>query len=284
MSNTYNPTRTVWQGMVRRCTDPRSQSYVRYGAVGITVCERWKSYATFKEDMGLRPNGMTLDRIDSSRGYEPGNCRWVSWKEQNRNKRSTRLVTIDGETKCVAAWAEQAGVSTRFLCQRLKRGLTGRALLAPSNERSAVERRIAQLEEERDELRRQVAALEAERSEWRLLTESAEFRAGEALVRAEALERGQDVATKALAEVTRERDEARANYRFMVERAADEKLDGYRELASRLERAEASQCFVPDADGVVRIHNVQGAELIGVPDGSTLEIRNGRFHPPKEKP
>jgi hypothetical protein len=78
--------------MRTRCFNTSRAEYPLYGGRGITVCERWKnSFAAFLEDMGERPDGHTLDRIDMNSGYEPGNCRWATATEQSRNRRSTKL-------------------------------------------------------------------------------------------------------------------------------------------------------------------------------------------------
>lgn len=100
---TQSPTRSVrtprersnystwrsWMSMLWRVDDPRCSSYPRYGGRGITVCERWRSFDAFLDDMGPRPEGRTLDRIDNDRGYEPGNCRWATPKEQRANQRQS---------------------------------------------------------------------------------------------------------------------------------------------------------------------------------------------------
>lgn len=78
--------------MKQRCTNPKHDAYADYGGRGITVCERWaKSFSAFVDDVGPRPAGTTLDRRDNSKGYEPGNVRWATSAEQNRNNRGNRL-------------------------------------------------------------------------------------------------------------------------------------------------------------------------------------------------
>lgn len=78
-----------------RCTNPRRNGYPHYGGRGITVCERWQKFENFYADMCPAPPGLTLDRIDVNRGYEPGNCRWADWSTQRVNKRSPGQVAIE---------------------------------------------------------------------------------------------------------------------------------------------------------------------------------------------
>lgn len=73
--------------MIQRCTNPAATGFENYGGRGIAICERWRDYQNFLDDMGERPTGLTLDRIDNDRNYEPGNCRWATWSEQMRNRR-----------------------------------------------------------------------------------------------------------------------------------------------------------------------------------------------------
>ena len=86
------PTYRSWQAAKQRCHSPTHSAYPRYGAHGITMCKKWReSFEAFLADMGERPPGTTLDRIDPARGYEPGNCRWATPKQQAYNSRRTRL-------------------------------------------------------------------------------------------------------------------------------------------------------------------------------------------------
>jgi hypothetical protein len=90
---TGEPTYSSWMAMKYRCNDPNNASYCYYGARGIKVCERWlDSYANFLSDMGHKPHGCSLDRIDSDGNYDPLNCRWATFKEQARNRRTRAKV------------------------------------------------------------------------------------------------------------------------------------------------------------------------------------------------
>lgn len=114
----------VWLGMKGRCLNPKSPGYPGYGGRGITMCARWQgSYETFLADMGRRPSPKhSLDRIDNDKGYEPGNCRWATQREQERNKRSNRRVTFRGKTQTVTEWAEETGINFHTIKGRLNRG------------------------------------------------------------------------------------------------------------------------------------------------------------------
>lgn len=87
-----NPTYNTWRGMRQRCENSKHTAYGYYGGRGIKVCERWILFSRFVEDMGERPTGTTLDRIDVNGDYEPGNCRWATPEEQSRNTRDKLCV------------------------------------------------------------------------------------------------------------------------------------------------------------------------------------------------
>lgn len=101
----------VWRDMLRRCRDPKHRSFGKYGAAGVTVCERWTDVRAFVADMGERPPETTLDRIDPHGNYEPQNCRWATRLQQARNKRGTIFVECDGEIISLAEALDRHGIS-----------------------------------------------------------------------------------------------------------------------------------------------------------------------------
>jgi hypothetical protein len=117
-----HPDYQLWKGMRARCGNPKHKGYPNYGGRGVKVCARWDDFATFLSDMGPRPDGHTLDRIDTNGDYEPTNCRWVTDSTQRRNRRDNVLLTLHGRTMVMEDWAKELGVSQRMLCARLERG------------------------------------------------------------------------------------------------------------------------------------------------------------------
>lgn len=113
----------AWFSMRQRCYYRRNKEYHNYGERGIEVCSEWREeFEAFYMDMGDPPDGMTLDRIDVEGNYNKETCRWATVKEQARNRRNNRLLTLDGEEHCVAEWAEIVGISSHTLLKRLDAG------------------------------------------------------------------------------------------------------------------------------------------------------------------
>lgn len=130
-SSTYRS----WEAMRRRCLDSDAVDYARYGGRGIKVCERWKcSFEHFLADLGERPGGTTLDRIDNGGDYTPENCRWADVKTQGRNQRTNVLLTWNGETLSAPEWAERTGIPVAAIRHRRRAGWSvERTLLEPVN-------------------------------------------------------------------------------------------------------------------------------------------------------
>jgi len=124
VSNRQSRTREYasWYCMHSRCYDTRHHNYPRYGQRGICVCERWHDFQLFIDDMGPRPEGMTLDRIDSDGNYEPSNCRWATHTEQCQNRRNSIALEIYGVRKNLSQWARDSGIDAPVLWQRMKMG------------------------------------------------------------------------------------------------------------------------------------------------------------------
>lgn len=122
-----------WKSMMQRCHVVTATNYKRYGAKGITVCERWHDFAAFLADMGECPaKQLTLDRKENDKGYEPGNCRWATMADQNRNRSHCVELTHQGRTMILRDWAKKIGISPNALAQRLYLGWTvERALTTP---------------------------------------------------------------------------------------------------------------------------------------------------------
>jgi len=105
------PEHYTWRMMVARCCNPNHKAYPLYGGRGITVCSRWMEYLNFLADMGKRPDGMSLERIDNNKGYFPDNCRWATRSEQQKNKSSTRYYTDGTFTGTLVECAAYVGKS-----------------------------------------------------------------------------------------------------------------------------------------------------------------------------
>jgi len=131
---THAKERSAWYNMKQRCYNKRSTGYHLYGGRGIRMCEKWLySFSIFYKDMGDRPVGTSMDRIDVNGNYEPGNCRWGMISVQNRNKTTNINLTYNGKTQCVQDWENELGLPRDLARRRIKRGWeTERALTTPS--------------------------------------------------------------------------------------------------------------------------------------------------------
>lgn len=111
--------------MLRRCYDPKAESYPHYASHGITVHEAWHDFREFiayiERELGERPEGHTLDRIDNDANYQPGNVRWASGRVQNNNTRGNSLVTFNGKTMTIRQWARETGINHSTLENRISK-------------------------------------------------------------------------------------------------------------------------------------------------------------------
>ena len=119
----YTKTYRAWINMRTRCENPNTKYYYRYGGRGIRVWPAWQSsFAQFLFDMGEKPEGTSLDRIDTNGNYEPTNCRWATPTLQQRNRKGNRIVTVNGESMTLADAVERRGLKYNTVLYRLKRG------------------------------------------------------------------------------------------------------------------------------------------------------------------
>ena len=133
---TIPPLYNVWADMKDRCRNPNAKSWKDYGGRGISVCERWRtSYDAFVSDMGPRPKGYVLDRIDNDGNYEPGNCRWVDRVTSQRNRRVCVRVTIEGKEYLLADLADKSPLKRDVVLDRARRGMPLEQVLSPERRR-----------------------------------------------------------------------------------------------------------------------------------------------------
>lgn len=124
-SHRNKPTKTYysWRAMMKRCYNPNDAAWNDYGGRGIGVCERWRDFSNFLAHMGECPPGLTLGRKNNDGDYEPGNCEWQTDIQQNRNKRTNRVFTINGFTGCASELALRFSIKASTAIARIdKRG------------------------------------------------------------------------------------------------------------------------------------------------------------------
>lgn len=116
------PTYITYHAMIQRCCNENNPNYDRYGGRGICVCDRWlESFESFVLDMGIRPDGLEIDRIDNNKGYSKDNCRWTSKKTNNRNRNSCNMIFYNGETKSLTEWCEVLHLPRKQISARVNR-------------------------------------------------------------------------------------------------------------------------------------------------------------------
>ena len=122
----------VWDAMIRRCEGRVSPAVAKnYRGRGIWVCQRWRdSFSVFLADMGPRPPGHEIDRIDNDGNYEPGNCRWATPSQNRSNTRRNHLIDINGRRNTITGWSNETGVQVQTIRDRLRRGVEPTSLVA----------------------------------------------------------------------------------------------------------------------------------------------------------
>lgn len=130
--NSHKAEYRCWQNMIQRCHNPSNSAYHLYGARGIFVCDRWRdSVENFIADMGERPDGMSLDRINNNGSYSPHNCRWATTKMQNRNHRGCVFIEYLGKRQTIIEWSEETGIDHRTIHSRYKKGFLPEQIFNP---------------------------------------------------------------------------------------------------------------------------------------------------------
>lgn len=119
----------IWNGLKQRCRNPKAREYKYYGAKGVKVCERWLSFENFISDMGICPDGLSIERINVNGDYEPSNCRWATPKEQANNRRNTPYLSLGDKTLPLMEWVAITGLTEDTIRQRKNKGWTDVAAL-----------------------------------------------------------------------------------------------------------------------------------------------------------
>lgn len=117
-SKTYH----TWESMLSRCTCKTDPRYTTYGGIGIDVCDKWRKFENFLEDMGEKPEGLTLDRVDNNLGYSKENCRWATTMEQVLNRRCSIWVVRGGVRKVLKHWCLELSLNYSRALRMVKEG------------------------------------------------------------------------------------------------------------------------------------------------------------------
>lgn len=120
----HRGTYQTWLDMRQRCQNPNAAQFRNYGARGITVCSRWSSFTNFFEDMGPRPMGSSLDRINNDGDYSPENCRWAARKQQRINQRGCVLIPAFGQSLTATDWSSRTGLHRDTIIHRIRKGIS----------------------------------------------------------------------------------------------------------------------------------------------------------------
>lgn len=118
------PEYKIWVSMRQRCNNPNERAYKHYGGRGIKVSEEWNDFDVFQRDMGERPKGTSIDRIDNDGNYCKENCKWSTKAQQSRNRRNNVQITYKGKTQVLKDWATEFGMTRQSLDLRLAKGMT----------------------------------------------------------------------------------------------------------------------------------------------------------------
>lgn len=137
MGKMKHPLYHVWRAMINRCHNPNFKHWDRYGGRGIKICQRWRDdFFAFVDDMGPRPKGHEIDRIDNDGDYTPDNCRWATRRQQQRNQTITRRVVIEGAEYLAVALADKSGLKTDTIVSRAQKGLSYDEVIDPKPRRN----------------------------------------------------------------------------------------------------------------------------------------------------
>lgn len=132
-----------WAEMKSRCLNPKSRRFSYYGGRGITVCERWLDFQNFIDDMGNKPTPEhSIERIDVNGNYEPSNCKWVTFTEQQNNKRNTTMIEYNGKTQSIKDWCRELELNYRTIKDRLINGWTVKEMFETPKMKSRWERKV----------------------------------------------------------------------------------------------------------------------------------------------